>query len=573
MLTKESLPVMRTLKLALPLLILFAASFIFGQNPAYFHLLTVAQVIYVPLMIKLAADASGRTFFSHRSAQYLTGAAVLSVCALHLIPSSGAWNITLAAVYLIYAFALAVYGIRRFLRRGFVHLEEISIEIGFMYIAVGGLWFFAHVANVDTGFSPIITWLTAIHFHYAAFLLPVFVGLFGRLHQSSAYRRAAGAVIAAPILLALGIAFSTWLEIGSVLLYIAGVYTMTHLIWKTAFRRKLQKICLIIAFVSLSASLLLSLMYAVGNAWEPLAVSIGFMLQFHGLTNSVLFALFGVLGWMMDVPPPRANVKSFPLSRVRGKRVIGETILPGIQTASTEQTTARHHAGSGTRSNDNGDDAEIKGLVDDMRIYEPDLNLNALAPSIIDFYQHTTSYRLKAEVRWKSWFKPLAALYRLLSKRVQQIHLPLRSTPIEMTGSIVPIDEAIDGRVRPRAWVRKVNDETAFVALYSWHRSEDNTYMNIALPLPKSAMIGILELRQQGRALQLSSIPEKADGRSDAGIYLAWGNVLTALPLQETFLIEETSEGKLRAHHRMWIFSVPFLDIEYEIWHKSLDQP
>ena len=46
-----------------------------------------------------------------------------------------------------------------------------------------------------------------------------------------------------------------------------------------------------------------------------------------------------------------------------------------------------------------------------------------------------------------------------------------------------------------RVWMRKIGDDTAFVALYSTHEKNGRSYMNIALPLPFSSMIGILELK------------------------------------------------------------------------------
>ena len=60
---------------------------------------------------------------------------------------------------------------KRFLQRGFTNTAEVMIDIGLLYMAMGGAWFFAHINGIATGFSPIITWLTAIHFHYSAFLL------------------------------------------------------------------------------------------------------------------------------------------------------------------------------------------------------------------------------------------------------------------------------------------------------------------------------------------------------------------------------------------------------------------
>lgn len=127
----------------------------------------------------------------------------------------------------------------------------------------------------------------------------------------------------------------------------------------------------------------------------------------------------------------------------------------------------------------------------------------------------------------------------------------------------------IDGRNGTRAWVRKINEETTFVALYSSHKDKGRTYMNIALPLPYSSMIGILELSQHGKSLRLCSTKQLSVD-ADSGIYLAFGKHLFRLPIEEQFNIAEIEEGILKAQHNMWIFSLPFLKIDYEIYHKNM---
>ena len=89
-----------------------------------------------------------------------------------------------------------------------------------------------------------------------------------------------------------------------------------------------------------------------------------------------------------------------------------------------------------------------------------------------------------ASVRWKIWFKPFALIYQGLSRFMQQLNLPFSSKQIEMTGKVVKVDELYDGRPAPRAWLRKIDKQTTFVAIYSKHTTGQTTYMNIALPLP-----------------------------------------------------------------------------------------
>lgn len=243
----------------------------------------------------------------------------------------------------------------------------------------------------------------------------------------------------------------------------------------------------------------------------------------------------------------RTNHNVFPVSQIRGRKVVGEEVLKGI----TDHTTF------------------YSGLVSDMSMYEPHLECHDLSLTIKHFYEHTTEYRLFASVKWHRWFKPLAMIYRFFSRRILQINLPLSRKQVEMTGDIVSVKEHMDGRPQPRAWVRKVKGEVCFVALYSWHKKGDRTYMNIGLPLPFSTMTGILELNPDGRSLELSS-RKKRTSTADTGTYLSTKSKQFSLPIDEEFFVEQVGEGTLKARHEMRIFFVPFLTIEYKIRHKAL---
>ena len=84
--------------------------------------------------------------------------------------------------------------------------------------------------------------------------------------------------------------------------------------------------------------------------------------------------------------------------------------------------------------------------------------------------------------------------------------------------------------------------------------------MNIALPLPFSTMVGILNAYEENGQLHLTS---RHDG--DAGIYLAIGKNVMRLPLQEDFQISAVDDKTLSARHQMTLFGIPFLQIDYHI--------
>lgn len=501
-------------------LIFFLASSLLVAEP-YLLMLTVAQLVFVPLMLQLLLEVK-------RNHIVFTWIVMLSVFLLQVVTSS-AGQVAFAFIYLVFTFFVALFGLKRFLQRGFTNWAEISIDIGMMYLFVGGLWFFAYIAGIDTGFSPLITWLTAIHFHYSAFLFPVSLGFTGRLNTSKWYPFIVCSILAGPMLVAIGITFWPLLEFISVLVYIFAIYSLIFLAFRTRFASKLQAILIRLSYSALGITIIFSLFYAANSAFGSWFVSIDFMLVFHGFFNCVVFGMLGVLGWVMAPPLSKQKAWDFPVSQIRGKL--------------------------------KGTGEPRPGLVDNMAEF---VDVKVLPESIVQFYERTERYQLVASVKWSTWFKPLAWCYKWISTQIQQLNLPISNKSTEMTYTIRAVDPVLDGRKSPRAWIRKVENSTVFVAIYSQHETEGRNYMNIALPLPFSSMIGILQLDVVDGKLVLSS-----EGDGDSGIYLAVGGTIFELPLSEFFVIREQSGGVLTAEHKMKIFGVPFLRVDYRIGEKE----
>jgi len=89
------------------------------------------------------------------------------------------------------------------------------------------------------------------------------------------------------------------------------------------------------------------------------------------------------------------------------------------------------------------------------------------------------------------------------------------------------------------------------------------------LPLPFGNMAGILKpSNDHGDGLVLTSKPQ-GQSVGDEGVYFVLQGFPLRLPLNETFHVRPDAEGSLRATHRMWMFGVPFLQIEYVIFSKE----
>ncbi|MEG0386488.1 MAG: YndJ family transporter, partial [Solibacillus sp.] len=177
----------------------------------FFIYLTVAQLVFVPLLLQCIVEL--KTVEKVIMAIGMLGVTLVAFNINEVL------SITGSGLYLVATAMISWIGMRRFLQRGFTNTAEIVIDIGLMYLVIGGVWFFAYIAGIDTGFTPLITWLTAIHFHYSAFLLCISVGLIGRVTTSKLYKPIVAVIASGPILMAIGITLSTTIEIVSAILY------------------------------------------------------------------------------------------------------------------------------------------------------------------------------------------------------------------------------------------------------------------------------------------------------------------------------------------------------------------
>ena len=497
-------------------LVLLCITVIIAKQDTYLTYLTIAQLVFVPTVVQLIVKLKGWE-------QFLLALGMVAVTVLSFEPDASALAIVCAICYGLATCIIAKKGLERFLSRGFTNLAEIMIDVGFMYIAIGGAWFFASVAEIDTGFSPIITWLTAIHFHYSGFLFCVSLGLFGRLYRGKLYQPVALIIVSGPFLVALGITFSTVIEMAAVTLYALAIFILFSMTFEVRMPL-LQAISIRLTIGALCFTIIWSFLYAYGHFTGQVIVDIPNMLDFHGKINCFVFGVFTVIGWALNVPPSKQQAFTFPVSQIRG----------------TLQTIG----------------ASYPGLVDQLSDFVDTQNVPS---SITRFYEHTTDYQLFASVKWRRWFKPFAFIYQWISRRIGQLNLPFHADVVEMTGTIHVVDEQLDTREKPRVWKRTIHDQPVFVAIYSKHTTDGKTYMNIALPLPFSTMVGILSLEEQNGALHLTS-----KGAKDAGVYLAMGRYMLKLPLEEHFVIQEKGDT-LIATHDMTIFGLHFLHIDYTI--------
>jgi hypothetical protein len=286
------------------------ATFGFGLDPIE-RALALAPLVLVPLGVGAAATPQFEGV-----AGRLTDAAVLlqpvgaTLLVVSLLSPDGWPAAALAAPWLGVTALLGLSALSRTIERGSWPLSETLVDAGLAYTNVGAVALLLYHLDVTLWFSPVIVLLTAVHFHYAGFVLPLTTGLAGRCGsvESSRVFRALGAVVlVGPAIIALGISFSPTVEllgvgsftvaVGALALYVVAVVAPT--------RPRAQGITLSVSALTLPVSMLLALGFVVGSVLgvNPLGLTITRMVRLHGSLNAFGFALLALLGWRLAVPP------------------------------------------------------------------------------------------------------------------------------------------------------------------------------------------------------------------------------------------------------------------------------
>ncbi|KAB7708676.1 hypothetical protein F9802_00530 [Bacillus aerolatus] len=263
----------------------------------------------------------------------------------------------LALIWFVYTLIVSLSGLLPLLEGGVRPISETAIDSGLIYLGLGGFWFFAYTADLSVmHFSKEMILLTAVHFHYSAFIIPVICGLLGRKWQkkSCIYAMITAVIILSPMTIAMGITYSRWIEFLAVFIYAAALYGYGFFVFKTKFHNKWAKGLLSVSAAVLLITILFSFIYASGRVDLT-----------EGLTNRM---------------------------------------------------------------------EQFRSVCFDDR---------KLAPGIIDFYENTNDYQLKANIQWVFWFKPFAFIYEKISRHIQQTQRASLSNNILLSSC----DQPLKGRM------------------------------------------------------------------------------------------------------------------------------
>ncbi len=299
-------------------------------------LLMLSPFVLVPLGLGLAGrpDAGPTTPLLTRLRLAAGPAAVLS--ALAFLPDRGALAAAMTVPWLAVGLTAGVIGAGRFLSRRRLD-PTLGIDAALVFLAVGAGWLTISRAGANPlGFSDAIVQLTAVHFHYAGFALPLVAGLAAR--QSDRGLLVPAWVIVGVPLTAAGITFGGALEWVAATVMAAGGLATAVLVARTALtQRGATRSLLLVAAVSLTAGMVLALGWAwsIRFGWSYLDLSE--MARWHGTLNAIGFGFAALTALNLTRPAEGAPVEHLALHVGRPPRTLLSAI--GEAAGGTEPTS------------------------------------------------------------------------------------------------------------------------------------------------------------------------------------------------------------------------------------------
>ena len=268
-------------------------------------ILAFAPLVLVPLGLPIyrGSKAKGRA----KAAWSLIEATTLPTAALFgfaiVFMEAGHLSALLVVPWLLLTACLSVLGVMRVREHCCGRLGELCQDVALVFIVVGSGWALLDRLSIrPLDFQPVIVLLTAIHFHYAGFVLPLVAGILLQ-DEKGLFARIAGigTIVGIP-LVAIGITatqmqwghpletLSAWVLGGSGLI-------VAYLLVRQALKSgPYVRVLWSIAGVSLGASMVLAILYGSRPFMEVSWLDIPHMRALHGTANALGFALCGLVG-------------------------------------------------------------------------------------------------------------------------------------------------------------------------------------------------------------------------------------------------------------------------------------
>ncbi|HKB14937.1 MAG TPA: YndJ family transporter, partial [Planctomycetota bacterium] len=212
----------------------------------------------------------------------------------------------LAVPWLVLCLVVALTGLFRLFLGGIARLEEVAIDVGLLFLPVGAGWLLlSRLGTSPLGFVEPIVMLTAVHFHFTAFVAPLLAAMAGRIvKRRGPYRISVlGLLLGTPTLAIGWTLHSPALKLAAVALLSISLTLLALLALPRlgAIRDPRAEGLLGLSFLSLLAGMALAFAYGLGEFRATGGIAIPDMALAHGLANGLGFSLCGLLGWNLEI--------------------------------------------------------------------------------------------------------------------------------------------------------------------------------------------------------------------------------------------------------------------------------
>jgi hypothetical protein len=464
----------------------------------------------------------------------------------------------LAVPWLLLCAGLAVGGLVRILRRGGQEPSELCVDAGHVLVLVGGGWALLDRLGIrPLDYDPLLVQLTAVHFHFAGFALPLLAGMVGRRRGGTPWPIAAGILAGMP-LVAGGLLISQltgwtggeWLP--SWLLAAAGMGVAGCQLAEARRRPSARGLLLALSGGALLVGMFMAAAWGLARAWGLSWPTMIDMFQLHGLLNALGFSLLGLLARLGDTEAP--PLPDPPLRHLRGSGRIGRGWFAARGLVDPKA-------------------APPPGQLDRLEdLASPDFDPAAVDPDVRHFYEHTDRYALLVRPAWVPLIAPLARLIVAGAARVGQLVLPLDSGDWQRVCVEMLAAAPHDGPADLRLYERHYADGGAmFIAAYATFRRDGRGWLAVALPLPWSAIVSVMAMENgPDGGIRLRTKP--AFPGDQAGFYLATRWLTVRLPGHEDLRVMPTAAG-LVAVHRVTVLGRLVMHMDYRLPRVDTEEP
>lgn len=220
------------------------------------------------------------------------------------VPTGSVVAMVMASAWMALTVMVGVRGLRELGRGAWRSPDRLAVALGLVMIPAGGVGLvLSRCGATPLGIEEPLILLTAVHFHYAAFVSPVMAALAMRGRGGRVDWAMTVSIVAGSPLLAVGfvLAMPAMRMTGAVLL-LAGLMgvVVKMLVAVVSLRSNLARGLAMVSATSLVMGLALALVYAVADCLGQVWIPIGAMAWTHGMLNAVGFSLCGLAGWIME---------------------------------------------------------------------------------------------------------------------------------------------------------------------------------------------------------------------------------------------------------------------------------